>query len=112
MLRKELEAMRTHAIPDDDGETELSHAAPNDPSTGWVNAAEDASRPFNVTTNNETSQVRPAVITDEEDRLADNPSAELLRLHHKFGHSPFPKLQEMAKRGILPKRLAKCHIPV
>jgi len=48
---------------------------------------------------------------DEEDRQPTNQAAELLRFHHRYNHIPFPKLQEMAKQGIIPKRLAKCPIP-
>jgi hypothetical protein len=32
-------------------------------------------------------------------------------LHHQYGHISMRKLQEMAKQGILPKRLATCRIP-
>jgi hypothetical protein len=38
-------------------------------------------------------------------------AAEMLWFHHKFGHISFARLQEMAKVGIIPKRLAKCPIP-
>ena len=54
----------------------------------------------------------PAVIIDKEDRLPDNPAAELLQYHYNFGHIPFAKLQEMAKRQVLPKQLATCNVPV
>jgi hypothetical protein len=36
---------------------------------------------------------------------------QLLALHHQYGHIPMRKLQEMAKQGILPRRLAICGIP-
>jgi hypothetical protein len=58
-----------------------------------------------------TTQGVPVVVEDEEDRQPTNLAAELLRHHHKFGHTSFAKLQEMAKLGIIPKRLAKCPIP-
>jgi hypothetical protein len=50
------------------------------------------------------------VITDKEDR---HPSdlAELLMLHHQFGHISMRKMQEMAKQGMIPRRLATCRIP-
>ena len=54
----------------------------------------------------------PNVIRDEEDTITDNPTAELLKIHHDFGHPSFKKLQEMAKLGVLPHRLAKCNVPV
>ena len=54
----------------------------------------------------------PIVIEEEEDRQLDNTSAELLRLHQKFVHISFRRIQRMAKRGILPRKLANCPIPV
>jgi len=61
----------------------------------------------------EGEEQTPNVILDEEEehRQPINDMADLLRLHHQFGHLSFHKLQEMAKQGILPKRLSKCKIP-
>lgn len=54
----------------------------------------------------------PAVVVDEEDRLEQMTSTtELLLNHYRFGHISFHKLQAMAEKGILPKRLARCNIP-
>ena len=52
-----------------------------------------------------------SVIVDEEDRQETTPEAELLMAHHRFQHISFSKLQEMARQGILPKKLAHCKIP-
>ena len=55
----------------------------------------------------------PVVVTDEEDQpglLTD--TAELLQHHYRFSHISFRKLQLMAQAGIIPKRLAKCNVPV
>ena len=52
-----------------------------------------------------------SVVVDEEDRLKNTPEAELLMAHHQFQHISFSKLQEMARQGILPRRLAQCKIP-
>lgn len=55
----------------------------------------------------------PQVITDEEDRAENQtPTTELLRLHHRFHHISFNRLQLMAKAGIFPRRLATCAVPV
>jgi hypothetical protein len=57
----------------------------------------------------------PVVIVDEEDRESQGeltPTTELLLWHYKYSHIGFAKLQEMAKQGILPRRLAKCNVPV
>ncbi|KAI2502103.1 hypothetical protein MHU86_12333 [Fragilaria crotonensis] len=53
----------------------------------------------------------PNVIIDEEERQPQSEMAELLATHFKYGHLPMRKLQEMAKQGILPKRLAQCNLP-
>jgi hypothetical protein len=47
---------------------------------------------------------------DDESRL-DNPTHELLMYHYRLAHEPFTNLQQMAKDGILPKRLANCRVP-
>ena len=52
-----------------------------------------------------------SVVVDEEDRQESTPEVELLMAHHRFQHISFSKLQEMARQGILPRRLAKCKIP-
>jgi hypothetical protein len=51
------------------------------------------------------------IILDKEDRQPANDLAELLAIHHQFGHILMRKIQEMAKQGILPRRLSKCRIP-
>ncbi|KAI2501363.1 hypothetical protein MHU86_13099 [Fragilaria crotonensis] len=54
----------------------------------------------------------PVVIDDEEDTAVhENPAAEFLRWHHKLNHMSAAKMQSMAKRGLLPKKLAKCQVP-
>jgi hypothetical protein len=53
----------------------------------------------------------PNVIVNDEERQPKSEMAELLDAHFKYGHLSMKKLQEMAKQGILPKRLAKCTIP-
>ena len=52
-----------------------------------------------------------SIIIDEEERQKSMPEAELLMTHHPFQHISFSKLQEMARQGILPRRLAHCKIP-
>ena len=54
----------------------------------------------------------PNIITDEEDRITETPTAELLRYHYDMGHISFAKLQQMAKQRVLPHHLSKCAIPV
>ena len=54
----------------------------------------------------------------ERDKVNDqkmedqDPSSGLLKLHHRFGHISFRKLQLLAKQGVIPKRYATCDIPV
>lgn len=55
----------------------------------------------------------PTVVVDEEDRVENQtPTTELLRLHHRFGHISFSRLQRMAQARIFPRRLADCPVPV
>jgi Reverse transcriptase (RNA-dependent DNA polymerase) len=43
---------------------------------------------------------------------ADSPTGELLEWHLRFGHMPMPRLQSLALEGVIPRRLAKCKVPV
>ena len=97
----------------DDAQVISDNEGDDEPKTRWVSCDKnDAQMTFDVTPNTIPESDKPNVIVDEEDRLAESKSAELLRLHYKFGHTPFSKLQETAKQGIIPKRLAKCQVPV
>jgi len=46
------------------------------------------------------------------DAHREDPSAELLRCHHKFGHPGFRRLKAMTRKGTTPKRLVDCPNPV
>ena len=46
------------------------------------------------------------------DTQREDPSAELLRHHYKFGHASFKRLKAMAAKGILPGRLQDCQSPI
>jgi len=37
----------------------------------------------------DTKQEAPIIVTDEEDRVSDTATSELLKLHYCFGHAPF-----------------------
>lgn len=50
------------------------------------------------------------VIVDEEGRQPGD-LAELLQLHHQFGHISMRKLQEMARQGTIPKTIGKVSHP-
>ncbi len=63
------------------------------------------------TTATQLPDALPNIIPDEESRQPVIKMSQLLALHHQYGHIPMRKLQEMAKQGILPRRLAKCDIP-
>ncbi|KAI2494626.1 hypothetical protein MHU86_19904 [Fragilaria crotonensis] len=82
---------------------ETSKAATNKPpQTGEQPTTTDMELPRTTNVN---------IILDEEDRQPANDLAELLAIHHQFGHISMRKLQEMAKQGILPRRLSKCRVP-
>jgi transposase InsO family protein len=101
-------------ISDDEREPELE--TKKDETTEWVepDQTNNKAREFDLNgpETEEGKEVAPAVILDEEDRIEESPTAELLKIHHAYDHTPFPKLQEMAKQGVIPKKLAKCNVPV
>jgi GAG-pre-integrase domain len=41
-----------------------------------------------------------------------NSESDLLLYHHRLGHVSFSKLQDMARLGMIPQRLAKARIPL
>jgi len=47
---------------------------------------------------------------DEEDRLSTD-TAKLLRIHQNYNHISFPKLKEMAKQGLIPKKFQHVAAP-
>ncbi len=101
-------------IPPDDEDDVPAQVNPKDFSDEWQTEI-SAPRMFNLSgpSTLEERKQAPMVITDEEDRVEESSTfaAELLRYHQMFGHLPFAKLQEMAKKGIIPKWLAKCKHP-
>jgi hypothetical protein len=54
---------------------------------------------------------KPATSTKSLEKKKENDSAELLRMHFKFGHIEFERLRQMGKVGMLPSRIADCDIP-
>jgi hypothetical protein len=55
----------------------------------------------------------PTIAEDKEDSpKLKNVAAELLKKHHCLYHLSMAKMQVMPKQGILPKKLAKCNIPI
>ena len=65
-----------------------------------------------------TSQVdfalpdKPHVIPDDEEPRTLTPHDELLRWHYRLGHVSFRRIQLMAKRNELPKKLFEAKIPL
>lgn len=53
----------------------------------------------------------PYMVVNDTSLIDVCPMAELLAWHHRFSHTPFLHLRDMALQGILPKRLAHCAIP-
>ncbi|KAL7562425.1 hypothetical protein ACA910_020567 [Epithemia clementina (nom. ined.)] len=83
---------------------------PNDP-WGGETGTNDQPRAFDLDGKTTTAET-PHVILDEEERQTSTPTTDLLQQHYNFGHLTFAKLQEMAKQGVIPPRLAKCPVPV
>ena len=108
--------MVNHLIPDDENEDiDEQVYQPEAPETSNQGVDWDQSQntpvSFDLNATNRTDL--PVIIEDEEDTAVsqENPSAEFLRWHHKLNHMSAAKMQSMAKRGLLPKKLAKCQIP-
>lgn len=76
----------------------------------------ESQREFNLAgPNSEEERAQaPVVIVDEEDRVSDKitNTSNLLLYHYRYQHMSFPKLQLMAKQGVLPRNLANCNVPV
>ena len=92
--------------PPEDNELQLQDASPRE--------LHLSSEPKRVTMSKLPAVIEDdhtSVIVDEEHRQESTPEAELLMAHYRFQHIFFSKLQEMARQGILPWRLAQCKIP-
>ena len=50
-------------------------------------------------------------IQENEDVFASTDSGELLRYHYRFGHLSFARLKQMAKEGLIPKKLRNAKVP-
>ena len=109
--------------PDDDEEFTVPHVKPLNP---WKTPSETPSEdptppetPHTVDMDSTPPQAKlyngiPIVEDDPQREEEKLPSDEtlLLQYHHRFGHVSFQRLKDMAKLGIIPKRLAKCQTPV
>ena len=51
-----------------------------------------------------------AIDTEEEEDKLENPMAEFLQWHHRLNHLPTNRIKQLARLGILPKRLATCRV--
>jgi hypothetical protein len=54
----------------------------------------------------------PIIREDEEDYQPTSATAEFLRYHQKFNHCSPKRMQLLARSGVIPRRLAKCPVPV
>ena len=113
----------THVIPDDDDKESLQPPDPIQPKTQEIQPQFPLQQIGPSTTTQDqiektiptATQIdfaplpqtdKPNLIDEEEEPSKLNPSDELLRWHYKLGHAPFTRLQQMATKGDLPKRLA------
>ena len=115
-----IEVNETHLIPDDEEEPEVRQdpeSIPEDDGEAIKFRTEkaDTQREFQLggPRSSDPQTKAPVVVTDEEDRPGEiTPTSELLQYHYKFQHISFQKLQIMAREGVIPKRLAKCNVPL
>ena len=107
--------MVTHLIPDDeneDCEEQVRQPEAPDAQEPGVDWSQPPNTPVSFDLNATDRTDLPVIIEDEEDTaVPQNIAAEFLRWHHKLNHMSAAKMQSMAKRGLLPSKLAKCQIP-
>ena len=60
---------------------------------------------------NEVYSDNPIKWNNKSKETNDTPN-QLLKIHQRFGHISFAKLQIMAKKGIIPSKYASCDIPI
>jgi GAG-pre-integrase domain len=103
-----------HVIDDEDDEFKdqpeepIDMHKPADP-----NPIDNKAREHPITTNfdlNGPNTLSPNLV--EPDDLDTDPSALMLRWHHRLSHIPMKRIQLMAKSGQLPKSLASCRVPM
>ena len=98
-------------ISDDEGELPASQV-PEEELEGHAYTVTEDDGPTPTLTFELDGPEGPQVIPDEEDQYTiGDTSAEYLMWHHRLGHPPKGAIRELAKAGILPKRLATCSIP-
>ncbi|MEL7340382.1 MAG: hypothetical protein AAGM67_07855, partial [Bacteroidota bacterium] len=108
----------TAEVSDDEEEDDNQPAAVSEREnqTTWQDqwpSTTPISTDFDLNARNTVPNSAPIVVEqDEEETTKSSDSEELLRYHQKFNHISMAKLQLLAKEGTIPKRLAKCKIPL
>jgi hypothetical protein len=110
-LQDDLDPIIAHSNLIEDDEDHDQTIDPDDEHSEDYFPAPDAPRPTDFPIDGPPGNA-PTIIPDEEDSLPQEDTALLLRYHHRTGHVPMAKLQEMARQGMIPKRLSKCQVPV
>jgi hypothetical protein len=74
----------------------------------------DEDRPWSEATAPQLFEIHNISQPDKTSDLTkdDKDSTLLLKIHQRMNHTSFAKLKEMAKKGIIPQRLAKCATPL
>jgi Reverse transcriptase (RNA-dependent DNA polymerase) len=54
----------------------------------------------------------PIITEDDMDSERESATAEFLRYHHKYNHLSPRRIQAMALAGTIPRRLARCPVPI
>jgi len=84
----------------------------------WIPMVEKAEQPYSIYQpdwkgHRGYSQCRTISHEDDDDgQKMEADLAILLQYHHQFGHVSFQRLQELAKQGVIPRRLAKVPPPM
>ena len=110
----------THFISEDEPEPGTERPDGNQPNPWENQLATDNPTPtptpfdLDMTNAKTTTHHGIPIVEDDEDlpKQYTTDEALLLHYHHKFGHVSFNRLKQMAKTGVIPKRLAKVQTPV
>ena len=100
------EALDTTAVvSDDEDDDDIEDVTPQPREKSSIIKSKESSQ--------ELPQTPEIIANDPNDEVhATTPAGELLRYHYRLGHMSFAKLQEMAKRRDIPKRLVKVKPPM
>ena len=116
-LDNDLIALDAHVIPPDDDDESTNTNQTLQSNILRPPEARQPSFPSATTIPAEPNRIEfydeeiPVITNSPDHEEIGKPQLLLLKWHYKLGHLAFPRLQAMAREGILPNQLATCPIP-